>query len=366
MKITDVKVQAIRIPVPQMWVVHFGKTMDVTLVTVSTDQGIEGYSMGRAVGGAPGIILGQEVVSVAKNLVVGESPFDREKIWQKMWSMTTRVRLSIFALSCIDVALWDIAGKALSIPVYELIGACRDKVPAYASSGVHSVVEEYVDEVLLCREKGYRAYKLHPFGIPEKDIEACRAVRKAVGDGMALMLDPTGAYDHRQALGVGRRLEELGFFWYEEPIGDFDIGGYAELCRALDIPVLAAEVLPGSLYSLAEFIVRGATDIARGDVYWKGGITGVLKMARLAEAFGMKLELHHGASPIMDWANLHAMAAFKNGDYLEILIPKEPLDYGLEEYVQIDEEGFVHLPRKPGLGAEIDWDFINAHTVFKA
>ncbi len=83
MKITDVKVQSIRVPVPQMWVVHFGKTMDVTLVTVNTDQGIKGYSMGRAVGGAPGIILGQEIVSVAKNLVCGENPFDREKIWQK-------------------------------------------------------------------------------------------------------------------------------------------------------------------------------------------------------------------------------------------------------------------------------------------
>jgi L-alanine-DL-glutamate epimerase-like enolase superfamily enzyme len=366
MEITDVKAQSIRIAVPQMWVVHFGKTMDVTLVTVSTDQGIEGHSMGRAVGGAPGAILAQEVASVAKRLVLGESPFDREKIWQKMWALTTRVRLSIFALSCIDVALWDIAGKALNTPVYELIGAYRDKVPAYASSGVHAAVEEYVNEVLLCREKGYRAYKLHPFGVPEKDIEACRAVRRAAGKDMALMLDPTGDYDHRQALWVGRRLEELEFFWYEEPIGDFDIGGYAELCRALDIPVLAAEVLPGSLYSLAEFIARKATDIARGDVYWKGGITGVLKMARLAEAFGMKLELHHGASPIMDWANLHAMAAFKNGDYLEILIPKEPLDYGLKEYVEIDREGFVHLPRRPGLGVEIDWEFINAHTVFKA
>jgi L-alanine-DL-glutamate epimerase-like enolase superfamily enzyme len=365
MKITDVKAQAVRIPVPPMWVVHFGRTMDVTLVTVSTDEGIEGYSMGRAVGGAPGSILGQEVVSVAKSLVMGENPFDREKIWQKMWNMTTRVRLSIFALSCIDVALWDIAGKALGSPVYKLIGAYREKIPAYASSGVHSSIEAYVEEALRCREVGYRAYKLHPPGIPEKDVDACRAVRKAVGPETALMLDPTGAYDHRQALWVGRRLEELGYFWYEEPIGDYDIGGYAELCRALDIPVLAAETLPGSLYSLAEFIGRGATDIARGDVYWKGGITGVLKMAHLAEGFGMKMELHHGASPIMDWANLHAAAAFKNGDYLEILIPKEPLDYGLGEYVGIDAEGFVHLPRRPGLGVELDWDFINSHTVFK-
>jgi L-alanine-DL-glutamate epimerase-like enolase superfamily enzyme len=210
MKITDAKVQSIRIPVPPMGVVHFGKTMDVTLVTISTDEGVEGYSMGRAVGGAPGIILGQEIVSVAKPLLVGENPFDREKIWQKMWNLTTRVRLSIFALSCIDVALWDIAGKNLGKPVYELIGAYRDKIPAYASSGIHTSVEEYVEEVRHCQEKGYRAYKLHPFGIPEKDLEACRAVRKTAGEEMVLMLDPTGAYDHRQALWVGRRLEEAG------------------------------------------------------------------------------------------------------------------------------------------------------------
>ena len=365
MRITGVKVQSFRQPVPSMWKVHFGETLDVTLVTVATDDGIEGYAMGRAVGGAPGVILGQEIASVVKRLVVGENPLDREKIWQKLWKYCTRVRLSIFALSCIDVALWDIAGKAQNTPVYQLIGAYRDRVPAYASSGVHHSTQSYVEEALLCKERGYRAYKLHPPGIPEKDVDACRTVRKAVGDGMVLMLDPTGAYDHREALWVGRRLEELHFYWYEEPIGDYEISGYAELCRALDIPVLAAELIPGSHYSMAEFIIRGATDIARADVYWKGGITGVLKIAHLAEAFGMKLELHHGASPVMNWANLHALGAFKNGDYLEILVPEENLDYGLQEYVQIDAEGNVRLPQKPGLGIDLDWDFINAHTVFK-
>jgi L-alanine-DL-glutamate epimerase-like enolase superfamily enzyme len=366
MKITDVKVHSFQNQVPGGWKVHFGETVDVTLVTVVTDEGIEGHSMGRAVGGAPGVVLGQEIASVVKGLVVDLNAMDREKVWQKLWKFCSRVRLSTFALSCIDVALWDIAGKAANTPVYKLIGAYRDKVPAYASSGVYHEVESYVEEALRCRERGYQGYKLHPPGIPEKDVEACRAVRKAVGEDMALMIDPTGAYDRRQAMWVGRRLEELNFYWYEEPIGDYEISGYAELCRALDIPVLAAELLPGSVYSLAEFIIRGATDIVRSDVYWKGGITGVMKMAHLAEAFGLKIELHHGASAIMNWANLHAMGAFKNGDYLEILVPEEGVDYGLHQFARIDKEGYVHLPAKPGLGVEIDWDYINGHTVFKA
>ena len=366
MKITDVKVQSFRQPVPESWIVHFGQTVDITLVTITTDEGIEGYSTGRAVGGAWGTVLAHEIVSVAKRLVVSEDPLDREKIWQKMWALGTRNRLSIFAMSCIDVALWDIAGKAANLPVYKLIGACRDKVPAYASSGVHHSVEDYVEEALRCKERGYKAYKLHPPGDPEKDVEACRVVRKAVGDEMALMLDPTGAYDHREAMWVGRRLEELNFYWYEEPIGDFDVQGYSELCRALDIPVLAGEVTPGSLHGAGELIIRGATDILRGDVYWKGGITGVMKMAHLAEAFGMKLELHHAASPIMNWANLHTLGAFKNGDYLEILVPEDNLDFGLHQYARIDGEGFVHLPQKPGLGVEIDWEFIRSRTVYQS
>jgi L-alanine-DL-glutamate epimerase-like enolase superfamily enzyme len=129
---------------------------------------------------------------------------------------------------------------------------------------------------------------------------------------------------------------------------------------------LAGEVTSGSLYSAGELILRGATDILRGDVYWKGGITGVMKMAPLAEAFGMNLELHHAASPIMNWTNLHTLGAFKNGDYLEILVPEDNLNFGLHQYARIDGEGFVPLPQKPGLGVEIDWEFIRSRTVYQS
>ena len=366
MRITDVKVRAFEHPSPAQWGKNFGSNIAITLVTVQTDEGIEGYGTGRAVGGAPGSVLAAEVAGVARPLVVGEDAFARERVWLKMWQLGRRARLSVFAMACVDVALWDIAGKALGVPVYKLLGACREKVPAYASSGYLGSVEAYVEEAQKYKAQGYRAYKLHPFGVPERDIEACRAVREAVGGDMALMIDPTGAYDHREALWVGRRLEELNFYWYEEPLGDYDVSGYAELCRALDIPVMAGEVSAGTLYGAAELVARGATDVLRGDVYWKGGLTAVMKMARLAEAHGMKLELHHGASSLMNWANLHALGAFANGDFLEVLVPQEELDFGLTEYATIDGEGFVHLPQRPGIGVELDREYIDTHTVFEA
>ncbi len=128
---------------------------------------------------------------------------------------------------------------------------------------------------------------------------------------------------------VGRAIEQLGFVWYEEPLRDYDFAGYAELSRALDIPVQVAEVVPGHANLSAEYILRGAGDHLRSDVYWKGGITGVVKTAHLAQAFNMPLEIHHGASPIMNWANLHVACAIPNCDWFEVLVPEDRYDYGL-------------------------------------
>ena len=171
------------------------------------------------------------------------------------------------------------------------------------------------------RARGYRAYKIHPTGRANEDIALCRAVREAAGPDFPLMLDPGGAYTRDEAMRVGRVVEALGFVWYEEPLRDYDFTGYAELSRALDIPVQVAEVVPGHANLSTEYILRGAGDHLRSDVYWKGGITGVIKTAHLAEAFNMPLEIHHGASPIMNWANLHVACAIPNCDWFEVLVP---------------------------------------------
>lgn len=364
MKITDVKVQCYSYPTPPLRGAQFGTTEHATLVRVQTDAGLEGYGVARALGGTSGRVIAEGVLATAKPRVRGEDAFQREKIWQRLWALDRSSHLQIFATSVIDVALWDLAGKALGAPVWKLLGGYRDKVPAYASSARLPTVQDYVNEALHYQARGFTAYKLHPFADPVRDIEVCRAVREAVGPGLALMLDASCEYDHEQALRVGRELEKLDFYWYEEPINAYDLRGYAELCRALAIPVIAAETVAGSIRSTAQYIDQRAGDILRADVYWRGGITAAMKTAHLCESFGIKMELHHGASPLMDVATLHCACAIKNCDFLELLVPETRYQYGLKRYPQVDSDGYAHAPDGPGLGVEIDWNFIDDHTTF--
>ena len=145
---------------------------------------------------------------------------------------------------------------------------------------------------------------------------------------------------------------------------EYDLRGYAELCRALDIPVVAAEVVPGSFRSTAQYILQGAGDILRADPFFRGGITGVMKTAHLCESFGINCELHHAATPLADVANLHCACAIRNCEYFEVLVPEDTNRYGLKEYPGIDAEGYIHVVSGPGLGVEIDWDYIDNHTTF--
>lgn len=364
MKIVDVKVQCYSYPMPPMHGRRFGSTQEATIVRIQTDDGLEGFGSARAQGGTSGRVIAEAVLATAKPRLVGEDPFQREKLWQKLWALDRGSYMQIFATGAVDVALWDLAGKALNAPVWQLLGGYRDKLPAYASSAHLDGEDLYVQEAMSSRAKGYSAYKIHPFGEPERDIRLCRAVREAVGPDMALMLDPVGVYDHHGALRVGRELERLDFYWYEEPLIDYDLRGYAELCRDLDIPVVVGETVAGSIMTTAQYIDQRAGDILRSDVYWRGGITGVMKTAHLAEAFGLKTELHHAATPIMDVANLHCACAMRNCDYYEVLVPETSYRYGLREYVDIDQQGFVHAPDGPGLGVKVDWDYIDGHTTF--
>jgi L-alanine-DL-glutamate epimerase-like enolase superfamily enzyme len=368
MKITDIKVQSYSYPTPPLRGAQFGTQEEATLVRVITDEGLEGYGVARAVGGSSGRVVADAVIRTAKPRVLGQDAFNRELIWQKLWALDRGNHLPIFATSVIDVALWDLAGKALGVPVWKLLGGYRDKLPAYASSARLATEDDYVTEAMHYRDRGFPAYKLHPFADPDKDIAVCRAVRKAVGPDMALMLDASCEYDHESALRVGREIEKLNFYWYEEPINAYDLRGYAELCRALEIPVVAAEMVAGSIRSTAQYISQGAGDILRADVYWRGGITAVMKTAHLCEAYGIKTELHHGASPLMDIATLHCACAIKNCEFLELLVPQERYEFGLKDYrlLQIDAQGDVHAPSGLGLGVDIDWDFIDNHTTYSA
>jgi L-alanine-DL-glutamate epimerase-like enolase superfamily enzyme len=325
------------------------------LLRILTDQGVEGHaflgsSMYSADQDGPGLIKN------LKPLLLGQNPLDRELIYDRIWHRNRWTTLR--AIGAVDVALWDLAGKLANLPVHALIGSYRKSVPAYASSAVLASPEAYAEQAARFREEGWTAYKIHPPTRPEEDIRVCQAVREAVGAEFRVMLDSTWSYRYDQALRVGRAIEELGFYWYEDPLADDDLFGCMRLREKLDIPLMATEYSAGGFTNYVPWILNQATDYLRGDVAVKGGITALLKTAHLAEAFGMNYEVHHGGNSLNNVANLHVIMAIRNCEYFEVLLPAGAQKYGLAEDIEVDGEGLVHAPHGPGLGYPIDFDLI--------
>jgi L-alanine-DL-glutamate epimerase-like enolase superfamily enzyme len=343
-----------------------------SLLKIETDEGVEGYSFG---GNA------QVVANTIKPALVGEDPLYRERIWQ---DLKERQRLNLGTLSdgilcAVDLALWDLAGRSVDQPVHKLLGAFRDKVPAYASTmcgdeleGGLDTPEAYAEFALSCKARGYSAFKLHTWQPPiswapdpKKDVAACRAVREAVGDEMDLMLDPFHYYSREESLYIGKALEELGYYWIEEPMDEHSISSYVWLTEQLSIPVVGPETAEGKMYTRAEWIRMNASDISRGGVRDLGGITPLVKTAHLCESFGVRMEVHGGGP-----GNLHVLCAMGfPGQYYERGLLHPFIDYDatpawLNELPDpMDDEGFVHVSEKPGLGLDINFDYINSNLV---
>ncbi len=362
MKITDLTITLHRWQAPSVTyaAAAVGGERHVGVVTITTDEGVEGHAfLGSVSTGADE--LATHLLRRLKPMVLGRNPLDIGAIWLQLWKASRYVKPQ--SIGAIDVALWDIAGKVANLPIHRLLGTCREKAPAYASSAVMRTPQDWVDEALGFRERGWTAYKIHPKGNPKQDIEISTAVKRAVGDSLVLMLDSMWAYCYEDALRVGRAIEELGYFWYEDPLQEDDIYNYVKLKQKLDIPILATEYTPGGFYSYTPWITERATDMLRGDVAVKGGITPMVKLAHLAEGFGMKCEIHHGGNSLNNVANLHLTMAIPNCDYFEVLQPDAAQKYGLLQDIEVDNEGYVHAPTAPGLGYEIDWELIERNTV---
>ena len=194
-------------------------------------------------------------------------------------------------------------------------------------------------------------------------MEYVRRQREAVGNDFDLMLDSTWAYTYDNAIKVGRAIEDLNFYWYEDPLADDDLMGCIKLREKLSIPLMATEYSPGGFTNYVPWIINKATDYLRGDVAVKGGITALLKTAHLAEAFGMNYEIHHGGNSLNNWANLHVILAIKNTTYFEVLLPSGAQKYGVIDDLEPDSQGAVKALEQAGLGAKIDFDLINSKTI---
>ena len=339
---------------------HFSGASQLGLLTVSTDVGVRGHAfLGSAMRGAH--LDGQSLLTALKPIVMGQDPLERERLYQGLMSRSRNTTYR--AIGAMDIALWDIAGQAAGLPIHRLLGSYRDRAPAYASSAVLGSVQAYAEEAARYKADGWTAYKIHPPTDPAVDIQICRAVRRSVGDDFRVMLDSTWAYDYPAALRVGRVAEELGFYWYEDPLADDDLYNYVKLKQQLRIPILATEYSPGGFTAYAPWILERATDYLRGDVAVKGGITALVKTAHLAEAFHMSFEIHHGGNSLNNVANLHVLMAIKNSELFEVLLPAAAQKYGLARDIEVDREGMVYAPTGPGLGADIDFALIERKKV---
>ncbi len=340
--------------------VAFGGNKLLGVVEVQTDEGVKGHAfLGSSRQGADAYV--GPLMEFVKPFLIGVNPLDIGAIWNRLWKMNRNV--STNAIGAVDVALWDIAGKVAGLPIHRLLGTCRDSVPAYASSGLLPTPEDYGREALHFKSLGWPAYKIHPHGNPRDDIEICRAVRNAVGDDMLLMLDSMWAYGYEDAMRVGRAIEALDYLWYEDPLAEEDIYNYIKLRNKLDIPIICTEYAPGRLYGMAQWVQQMATDMLRGDVAVTGGITPLVKIAHMAEAFRMKCEIHHGGNSLNNVANLHVTMAVSNCDFYEVFPSSGANKYGLVRDIEVDDQGLVHAPDKPGLGYEIDWELVEREKV---
>ncbi len=351
------------------------KRATMAMISITADDGSSGHAFGPAE-----VVRPHVIEAFARKVLVGQDPFDRERLWQDLvhWQRGSAGQLTDRALAVIEQALWDLAGRKLNTPVYKLLGAYRDKVPAYGSTmcgdelkGGLSTPEEYADFAVKLVAKGYKAIKLHTWMPPvsfapsvSMDIKACAAVREAVGPNIDLMLDGYHWYSRSDALAIGRALEKLNFAWFEEMMNEQSMASYAWLANQLDIPIVGPESLSGKHHSRADWVQAGACDILRAGVPGVGGITPTMKVAALAEAFGMDCEVHGNGA-----ANLAVTAAIKNCRWYErgLLHPfldyDEPPAYLRSLPDQMDADGFVHLSQLPGLGEDIDFDYIAANTV---
>ncbi len=296
--------------------------------------------------------------------VIGRSPLEREALWFRLRSLNTP--LVPQAASLIDIALWDLAGKLAELPLYQLLGGARDRVPAYASTPLLTDAKAYVDYCAARRAEGFTAVKFHCWCEPSRDLPMVETVHRALaGDGLALMLDVEQRYTRDQALSAARRLEPLGLTWFEAPLIDTDLEGYAELRRQSAVPIIPGGNTVLDLAAVERGLVAGAWSAARVDVTIAGGITPARKIMALAEAHNTTCELQCWGYTLTQAANLHVMLAHTNCRYFEQPAPYPAFEYGALDVIRPDAEGNVRVPDAPGLGIGIDWPAVEAATIHR-
>jgi L-rhamnonate dehydratase len=311
------------------------------------------------------------IANSLRDLLVGENPLDVERLWQKMYRgliYIGRRGIALHALSGIDIALWDIAGKAAGKPVHELLGgAKRDRVRAYASRLMPDTPEETFEAVSALCNDGFSAVKLGwgPLGKdPKHDVKLAAAAKEAAGD-CEILIDAGLGYgaDAKVAIEVARELEQLGIFWLEEPFEPDEYEAYAELADAVDIRVAAGEQ-DTTRWGFRELIERGHVDLVQPDVTRCGGITEWLRIAELARSRGVETVPHAWKSGIIKAASLQCNAVIPDALFQEYCVADTPINQTLtKERLPVEADGTILVPTAPGIGISLDDEFVERYRV---
>ena len=341
----------------------YSKTIDTVIVKVTTDDGLVGWGESKAPV-APQATK-QIIDLLLIDIVMGEDPHDVVVLWERMYAgMRVRGHRAGFyleAISGIDIALWDLIGKASGKPLFQLLGGCfRNPVRIYASglpALSYDMPEEAFEQLAMdakdLKDRGYNGLKMAIGRGFKGDLKSIRKVRETLGHDFLIYTDAAGVYDRAQAMQIGYELQELGCMWFEMPTAPEDVAGYGEIAKALRIPIATDSLT--SRYETAEFIRAGGLDVVLPDVCRAGGLTECKRIAEMADGFGLAFAPHISiGSAIHFAASAHLATAMPNTITSEYWFGDNPLGNGiLKEPLRL-ENSYMYTPEKPGLGIEID------------
>ena len=355
------------------------------LVEVETDEGVTGW--GECFGPGNIAIANKGIVEgVIQPMILGMDPIDRDVIWHKVYNLMRdhgQKGMPLQSLSGVDIALWDIAGKVTGQPVYKLLGgAHRERIEVYGygmmlrPEPVSDLAKRFKDEAAEIRDMGFKATKMKIGRGPKDDVILAQAVRDGVGAGFKFMADANHAYTTSDAFYVGRALEELDAYWFEEPVAPEDLIGYRELRKGLKVNISGGEA-EFNRWGWRQILENRGLDIAQPEVCALGGITEYQRVLALCHAHFTPVINHVWGSAVAVATNMHLLAAMPpmpGG-----LHPWEPMleldtthnafrDQLLQEPLNIQKqvknyEGTVGLPKGPGLGVTPDPDFIKTYKI---
>jgi len=370
LKIADVRAYPTSFPVPPEHRVALGIgtaiKRDAVVVKVTTAGGLVGW--GESHHGRAHTAVAKLVETTLKTLVLGMDAGDVVGVWKKIYDKQLASHGmgagTCLAMSGIDMALWDIRGKAAGLPLYRLMGGARRAIPAYAG-GVslgYQLPEQLVDEVRKSLSSGYKAVKLRVGDSVKRDLERVRAVRKAYGDDLVILTDANTGYSLDDARRAMPGLDELGAAWLEEPFPAHDHRSYA-LAKGFGRTPLAAGENHYTRFEFNRVIEDGAITVLQPDLSKTGGITEALRIAALASAWKLPIHPHSSMTGLNHAASIHFLCAIDNGGYFEGDVSRANRfrDELVSRPCEVDRDGNVWPLEGPGLGLEVNEEFLRKH-----